>query len=250
MKLRYITCSDPREQNSLESIVNLAKLPHAEVAVQCHPSKMDYAMPRNRWFDYLVRLALYTDMNLAIHINNEWSKDICANGKIPEIILDWITLEKATNQPVIKRIQLNMSEETAQNIKQHALAQIIHDFPNQEFILQYNNKTKVAVEKLHQTGAKFSLLFDASGGRGVAPNSWQKPIYDEHPMGYSGGMSPENVMQNLNDINMLVPQNRVIWIDAEGKLKPEGEKYMDVSKAMRYVKLANSWQHYMNNKTR
>ena len=128
--------------------------------------------------------------------------------------------------------------------------ELIHDFPNQEFILQYNDKTKDAVEKLHQTGAKFSLLFDASGGRGIAPKSWQKPIYDEHPMGYSGGMSPENVMQNLNDINMLVPQNRVIWIDAEGKLKPEGEKYMDVSKAMRYVKLANSWQHYMNNKTR
>lgn len=32
MKLRYITCSDPREHNSIKSIIDLAHLPHAEVA--------------------------------------------------------------------------------------------------------------------------------------------------------------------------------------------------------------------------
>ena len=77
----------------------------------------------------------------------------------------------------------------------------------------------MAVEKMHQTGAKCSLLFDASGGRGVAPKSWQKPIYETHPMGYSGGLSPDNVVHNLRQINQLVPTDTPIWIDAEGRLK-------------------------------
>ncbi|MFQ6703913.1 MAG: hypothetical protein ACLRFP_02410 [Alphaproteobacteria bacterium] len=40
MKLKYITCSDPREHNSIKSIMELARMPNAEIAVQCHPSKM------------------------------------------------------------------------------------------------------------------------------------------------------------------------------------------------------------------
>jgi len=247
MHLRFVTCSDPREHNSINSILDLAHLPRAEIAVQCHPSKMSAGMPRNTWFNELLHEANQTlRVNLAIHINCEWANDICANGKIPEIILNWMKIEKCYNKPLIKRIQLNMPKSTAKNINADALAQIIHDFPNNEFILQYNNNTKEAVEKLHQTGAKFSLLFDASGGTGKSPETWQAPIYETHPMGYSGGMSPTNVMRNLNKINALVPENRWAWIDAEGRLKSpmlfEEKPQFDVDIARAYVHRANMWQ--------
>ena len=181
MHLRFITCSDPREHNSIESIIDLAHMPRAEIAVQCHPSKMSAGQPRNVWFNELLHEANQTSrVNLAIHINNEWANDICANGKIPEIILNWLQIEKCYNRPLVKRIQLNMPKSTATNINADALAQIIHDFPNNEFILQYNNNTKEAVEKLHQTGAKFSLLFDASAetekALKVGTHQFTKPI--------------------------------------------------------------------------
>lgn len=247
MKLRYITCSDPRENNSIKSILDLAHMPHAEIAVQCHPSKMSDGMPRNVWFNKLLREANMTDnVNLAIHINCEWANDICANGIIPEIILNWMQIEKCYNKPLIGRIQLNMPRSTAKNINANALAKIIHDFKHQEFILQYNNNTKEAVEKLHQTGAKFSLLFDASGGNGKSPNTWQSPIYESHPMGYSGGLSLTNVSQNLDKINAVVPNGTPIWIDAEGKLKSQtlfDEKpVFDTDLAKGYVYRANLWQ--------
>ena len=112
--------------------------------------------------------------------------------------------------------------------------------------MQYNNNTKEAVEKLHKTGAKFSLLFDASGGTGKSPENWQAPIYKEHPMGYSGGMSPYNVFSNLQTINKLVPNNESIWVDAEGKLKSqtlfEEKPQFDVDLARAYVERANLWQ--------
>lgn len=247
MILRYITASDPRENNSVKSILDLAHLPHAEIAVQCHPSKMSKGMPRNVWFEKLMYEMNQTmRVNLAIHINCEWANDICANGKIPEIILNWIKSEKNYKTPIIGRIQLNMPYETAKNINATKLAKIIHDFPNQEFILQYNKKTKSAIKKLHDTGAKFSLLFDSSGGNAISPKEWEKPVYPTHPMGYSGGLSAQNVMQNLDKIKSVVPDGYKTWIDAEGRLKSptlfSDKPLFDVDIAKEYIKRANMWQ--------
>lgn len=247
MKLKYITCSDPREHNSIKSIMELSRLPHVEIAVQCHPSKMSNGMPRNVWFNELLNAAYQTqNINLAIHVNAEWANDICARGIIPDIIIEWIRIKNENNNPVIKRIQLNMPQKTAGNIKPGVVAQIIQSFPNQEFIFQYNNNTKDAIKKLHKTGAKFSLLFDASGGRGIAPKSWEKPIYETHPMGYSGGMSPDNVIGNLHQIDKIVPKDSNIWIDAEGKLKSndlfDEKPKFDIELAKAYVTRANMWK--------
>ena len=247
MKLRYITCSDPREHNSIKNIVSLARLPHAEIAVQCHPSKMSPGMPRNVWFEQLLHDFKQIDrVKLAIHINNEWSNDICTKGLIPDTIYNWMKIEKSHNRPLISRIQLNMSQNTADNINVCALRAVMYEFQHTEFIFQYNDKTKEAIEKLHKSYAKFSLLFDASGGNGIAPTQWEKPIYETHPMGYSGGLSPTNIMRNLDKINALVPGETPIWTDAEGKLKFQGlfdeKPLFDVDMARAYVARANMWQ--------
>lgn len=247
MKLRYITCSDPREHNSIKSIMELARLPHAEIAVQCHLSKMKENAPRNVWFNELLNAARQTShINLAIHINAEWANFMCVYGWINPIILNWIQIKNEHNEPIIKRIQINMPKETPDNINPNRIAKIIHDFPNQEFIFQYNERNKTAIQKVHETGAKFSLLFDASGGNGIAPENWQKPIYETHPMGYSGGMSTTNVMGNLNKIKSIVGDNYETWIDAEGRLKSatlfDEKPKFDVDIAKSYVKRANLWQ--------
>ena len=246
MKLRYITCSDPREHNPISEIIKLGKMPYAEIAVQCHPSKMENGLPRNVWFNNLLRVAYgVPGLNLAIHINNEWANEICVNGNIPDVLLEWFGARNKNGAPTIKRVQINMPLYTAENINSIKIAQIIKDFLRHEFIFQYNDNTKIAVQKIHDTGAKFSLLFDASGGRGVAPKKWQKPIYETHPMGYSGGISPDNVVDTLRQINAVVPQNRCIWIDAEGRLKSNNlfdEKYkFDTELARLYVMRANNW---------
>lgn len=246
MKLRYITCSDPRENNSIKSVLDLAHLPHSEIAVQCHPSKMSPGMPRNIWFNRLLQEAnMLTSVNLAMHINAEWADRICAHGDIPVMILEWMQIERFYNAPLVKRIQLNMPKATADNIDADKLAEIIKYFKHHEFILQYNENTKGAVEKLHNTGVRFSILFDASGGNGISPEKWQKPIYETHLTGYSGGLSPTNVMRNLNAINAVVPNEDRIWIDAEGKLKSqtlfEEKPMFDAELAREYIKRANAW---------
>ena len=65
-------------------------------------------------------------------------------------------------------------------------------------------------------------------------------MYDVVPMGYSGGMSPENVVENLNQISSVVPKHREdIWIDAEGKLKTDDK--FDIDRAANYVLAAEKW---------
>ena len=246
MNLRYITCSDPREHNSIKSIIELAKMPHAEIAVQCHPSKMSPGMPRNVWFENLLKEVVQLPrMNLAIHINSEWVNDICVNGNIPYPLSAWFKVGNKREKPIIQRIQLNMTKATADNINIYHVAKIIDCYWDKEFIFQYNDKTREAIQKLHNAGLKFSLLFDASGGNGIAPKSWEKPIYESHPMGYSGGMSAENVIGNLRKINTLVPKDDAIWIDAEGKLKSndlfEEKAKFDVDLARAYITRANMW---------
>lgn len=246
MNLRYITCSDPREHNSIKSIKNLAKMPHAEIAVQCHPSKMLPGMPRNVWFEELLKEAVQLPhMNLALHINSEWANDICANGILPYPLSYWFKVTNFRDKPAIQRIQINMPKTTADNIDIYHVAQIVYIYADKEFIFQYNDNTKEAIRKLHDAGLKFSLLFDASGGNGIAPESWQKPIYESHPMGYSGGMSAENVVGNLRKINSILPKDYNTWIDAEGKLKSsdlfEAKPKFDVDLAHAYINRANMW---------
>ena len=262
MKLRYITCSDPREHNKISEMVELAKLPNAEIAAQCHPSKMSAGMPRNIWFNDLLRVARNeVDMNLAIHINMEWANEICTKGRMPDVIFRWINVVKNNGDPVIKRIQLNMPKSTAENINIDRILEILYVYQNREFIFQYNDNNINAIRKLHRAVKKFdkglyenekinfSELFDASGGRGLAPKEWRGPVHKEHPMGYSGGISPDNVVENLEKINKVVPQKRAIWIDAEGKLKSPQQlsdgtykDLFDVDKAKLYVNRANEWQ--------
>jgi len=246
MDLRYITCSDPREHNRISEIIKLGKMPNAEIAVQCHPSKMADGLPRNVWFKRLLKQTYgMSNINLAVHVNNEWADEICTRGTIPNELVDWMTARNMNGTVTIKRVQINMPEYTVQNIKPDLVAKIINDFFKHEFIFQYNDKTKPAIEKLHNTGAKFSLLFDASGGRGVIATNWQKPIYETHPMGYSGGISPDNVIDRLRKIDSLVDSDTPIWIDAEGRLKSNDlfdEKYkFDVELARMYIERANKW---------
>lgn len=245
MRLRYITCSDPREFNDIHDIVKLAESsPRAEIAVQMHPSKASPGMPRNQWFHELCRYCVRDahDINLAVHVNQEWCEEICRTGEIPMELREFFGFYRKSLgfSPLVKRWQLNMSNTAVHDINYDAVKKLFLHNDDHEFILQYNDRTKNATWVLYEMGAKFSLLYDASGGRGIAPGTWNKPVYDSVPMGYSGGMSPENVVKNLKQISSVVPKNREdIWIDAEGKLKTDDK--FDIDRAANYVLAAEKW---------
>lgn len=248
MNLRYVTCSDPRQDLAVVDVMNFLKnYPIAELGVQAHPSAMSFGLPRNIWLDLITRSASVarTPVNIAVHVNYEWCDDLCS-GKMPYEIKSWMNrFNIYNNRPVIRRWQLNIGDRT-RNFDAAAIAKLIRECPRIEFIFPYNDGVKDKIDALYKTGAKFSLLYDSSYGYGICPEKWNGPVYKDIPMGYAGGLSPENVVDNLNKISKQVPENYTTWIDAEGRLMKPGTREFDLMRARAYVQNALAWQDKQN----
>ena len=242
MNIEKITCSDMREYNEIDDIINLGKrYPTAEFAIQAHPSKFSAYMPRYIWFDTLMHAARVNNVNLAMHVNAEWRTEIC-RGNIPYEIKRMWDMRRNNGKPLVGRVQVNINGgKDSFRFWANKVADIIRAYPDIEFIFQYTQKQNTRLEKLDKTGATFSMLFDASGGQGKLPKKWRAPVMDNHKMGYSGGLSPENIAENLDKINLVVPANTNIWIDAEGKLKDPDTKQFDPVRAELYIQNALRW---------
>ena len=243
MKLTYITCSDPREDVSHNDIMRLLKYaPQVEIGIQAHPSAMSSGYPRNNWFNGLMQLVRNIDMglNVAVHVNYQWCDKMCT-GQIPNEIRDWMNMQrKFGREPAIKRWQLNIGDGT-KTWDTKAVAKLIADHPEHEFIFPYNQTVHDKIDELNKTGVNFSLLYDSSYGYGRLPDSWAPPVYNNHKMGYAGGLGPDNVADNLGKIAQQMPTDYRTWIDAEGKLMVPGTRKFDPQRAMTYVKNALAW---------
>ena len=257
MKIGYITCSDPRNYNSYDEMFDLWNIdPRVEIAVQTHPGKVSPDTDRYDWIKGLIEKLqhypfVYRSWNMAIHVNLDWCNDIC-NGIIPDALKPLFDAKHtSTGRHIVGRIQLNMPQKTADNFVSYKLMNVLKNYPHQDFILQYNSRTKDAVDALHKTGAKFQLLFDASSGKSQSPKSWQSPVYPIfHEQGYAGGLKPENIGTELDKIAKVTDQFPT-WIDAEGglqtptgELKPDGTpiKLFDAARATTYIKNVLEWE--------
>lgn len=80
-----------------------------------------------------------------------------------------------------------------------------------------------------------AYLVDASGGRGILPREWRRPLYANRPVihpsavGFAGGLSPENIARELPRI--LDVTYHGWWIDLETALRtdptPDGRFDLD-----------------------
>jgi hypothetical protein len=246
MNIRYITCSDLREDVPHEKAVELLNISDkVELGIQAHPPVMKEGMPRNSWFNGLLAISagMPKPLNIALHVNYHWCSDFCRGWIAPEL-LDWMRMmHEGSGEPIIRRWQLNIGDWT-EKVDVKRTAGIISDNPGREFIFPFNDKKPAetdAVSRLDSAGANFSLLFDASYGAGVSPDNWAPPVYGNHPQGYAGGLCGENIGRNLDGIARLVPQEYEFWIDAEGRLMKPGTRQFDIGRGKDYIIKALEW---------
>lgn len=243
MKLRYITISDPRENLDIADIMKLLEVsPLAELGVQAYPSAMSYGLPHYVWFNKLLDAVenLKEQPNIALRVNFHWCDDMC-NNVVPNQIQGWLDRKnKKTEKPLIKRIQLNIGD-AAYRFYPYKVHDLIARFPDHEFILPDNERVAPKIDALHNTHAKFNLLFDESYGAGVAAKSYDVSPYNDVNCGYAGGLSQYNVQENLNKINSILPADYSTWIDAEGRLRDPYFGVMDLDKAHDYLNNALKW---------
>ena len=220
MNLRYITCSGANEENSTAEIVDLGRQSDkVEIGIVASQHTMHANSVRNKWFNQILHDNAQNKLNLALHIGGDWCTDFC-NGKIAPELKQWLDARKyATNMPAIPRWQLNIGN--GMNLRhENEMAAIIADYPDNEFIFSFNNNPLVV--------SYISRLYDT-------------PRFAGRAHGYAGGLSGENVAEQLTRISNVIPFPYTTWIDAEFKLKTPGTMRFDAGRANAYVHNALKW---------
>lgn len=103
------------------------------------------------------------------------------------------------------------------------------------------------------------VLFDVSHGAGILPSSWPNPymwIDKEVNVGFAGGLSPDNVEENLFKIQEQFPGLRPdsgsfpmeVWIDAETHLRSGHDSKFDLEKVRAFLKASEKfiWKDWVN----
>lgn len=236
MFLKTIVCSGINENNNIaDAIEFLKRYKNAEFGVQCSPRKAGYHTPRFEWLkELLCRLNEQKIENkVALHLNEGFVVSFC-DGKIPDEISDLLKVGNA-----VSRLQLNfkIGRETfasghTPDIK--TLQKTMVGVAPHTIILSASQPNLSFIHKVHHNGMKFDVLYDDSFGEGVAPDVRKPPLFDDVFQGYAGGLSPENVGEELIKIEKLA--RGAVFIDAEGKLKQDG--HFCFTKAERFVQNA------------
>lgn len=181
----------PKDMLELSSIYNI------EWGVLFSPSRQGN---ENRYpaLDVVQRLLDSTPptIRLAAHLCGAASRQLIADGSLPP------ELEKLLDTGRFQRVQVNTSDP-------HASPPRLGNWGTQrglEVIMQTRNATVFPGDDSVQ------WLYDASGGRGVAPEAWPLEAVEGRLCGYAGGIGPTSVRSVIESVGPLAKR---YWLDME-----------------------------------
>lgn len=143
---------------------------------------------------------------------------------------------------IFDRVQINFH--AIPHTVLETMAVVLKQYPEKEFIFQYDNVNNQAVHFMHEKGVNCSALFDASGGAGILPKNWPQPLINIK-CGYAGGISPENISEQI-----LLIQEKIgdlnTWIDMETHVRSNNDNQFDLAKVEKCLKFSNNYisNHY------
>lgn len=164
-------------------------------------------------------------------------------------------VEIPTNDlPCHDRMQLNFHAENTPCDPEGLCSALWQRFHPREFIFQIDgNGGNAHLDSLWDWMDKVNrrmsavALFDVSGGAGILPREWPKPIwlksdsqYAYH--GYAGGLGPDNLAEQIPLIlEAAGPNCPHIWIDMETKVRSGDDRQFDLSKVRKCLEIAQSY---------
>ena len=121
------------------------------------------------------------------------------------------------------RVQLNMGGYTPADAWENLDLFLASFEPKQDIIIQVHDNDQWAKPLCQERGT--FPLFDASGGQGIMPATWEAPwpasptrlasISPRIYTGYAGGIAPDTIHEALTKLDQIVPVTARIWIDME-----------------------------------
>lgn len=194
----FITFTGADDATSHAEIAEFARLhPRTEFGILFSRDRAGQSRyPTHEWIKQLP-----DDLLLAAHVCGRWASDLAIDGAQPEV---------EALLGTFGRVQINIARppEDLSPLKQLAARHSV------EIILQCRDAETFPDER------GVSWLYDASGGRGIAPQGWPTHPGDRL-VGYAGGLGPETVREALSSIQASAP----FWIDMESKVRNEDDVF-------------------------
>lgn len=200
--------------------------------------------PSRDWINHLVEgHEHYADeyrFKLAGHLCGRWVGHICKGN--------WTFFEERPDYcGYFDRLQLNfhgqkrkVSDNFIESFKHPVLLREGIGYPQVEVIFQLdgdnNGLYEMALEADHIQAVG---LYDISHGAGVLPEEWPTGLYPDSLIGYAGGLSPENVEEQI--IKLEKVEKGPCWIDAETHLRSDDDQQFDLDKVARFLEIAEPW---------
>lgn len=200
--------------------------------------------PSLPWIEKAAEIAVEGGMRLSAHLCGKWAREAVKTGKLTRF--EQSSTKQSVDMSLIarafSRVQLNLGKK---------LPEILQDEDSPVWELGTNmarssllksslilggelpEMTKEIVTRLDRNFIE--LLPDASGGRGVLADEWLPQFVGRYaralPMGYAGGLSPDNLPQHLPRIldAVVSPEAHIIdapfWIDMESSLRDVSDQF-------------------------
>ncbi|HEY0901886.1 MAG TPA: hypothetical protein VGD95_07170, partial [Micavibrio sp.] len=133
-----------------------------------------------------------------------------------------------------QRIQLNLKfGDVEGKYDPQELVARVRENPQHQFILQYTPE-KQGLLPLFRDVPNHAVLYDASAGQGISPETWDAPL-PGHFTGYAGGLNPDNVAGQIQAIAHVVGDTPT-WIDMETGIRTNDA--FDLAKVRRVLTCA------------
>ena len=240
MKLQRISCVGANEKLAVGDCVDfLARNPRAELGVGVSKQKGGAGTARNKWLGEL--LDEHRGGRVPLHVNNDWSVGV-ANNRYPEELIDFLKTKPASKM----QVNLGGCGYTSKDIEvKKFIASVVRaDELGSRLILSYNPEFAAIIKNIYESvGDKFDVLYDASFGYGKRADKYES-VFPNLVQGYAGGLSPDNIAEQLDKIASAQPSGRLVrvFIDAEGGLRSDNKNVIDLNKAEQFVYNAIEWE--------
>jgi hypothetical protein len=237
-KLTRVTITGADDSTDISQMIALShEFPFVEWGILVSDSQEgSYRFPSRNWINNLIAATAPINRRneekvicFSTHMCGMWVRHLLIGE------LDWNEVPNIVR--CSERIQINTHssyhaylEDFFKNLK---------DVPGpSEYIFQWDNvNNNLAYELLDHFGpgnVNVSALFDTSGGAGKLPECWpEDPL--NIPVGYAGGLGPDNVVEQLKLIRKSAQQD--FWIDMERRVRTEDDSTLDMTKVRKVLEL-------------
>lgn len=241
MNLTKVTITGADDSvNPFDLIEISKKYPFVEFGILLSKKHIAAGAPRfptTNWTSSLGCYAHKHGIKLSAHICGKWVRDI--------MVGDWAILNEGhiVLLNACDRIQFNFNAAThafdADAFLDH-VGKIQMRMELSQYIFQHDGVNNHCLKAAERAGMNAVPLFDLSGGTGALPLHWPSSSGFDHGCGYAGGLSPENVADQLAKIEKVCG-DKEIWIDVETKVRSADNLHLDLGKVDAFLRAASGF---------